>query len=421
MLSIPIVPYPLAAFDADVQWGGHLKALVDLRWPESNTLLDIGADPPLLDGTIDFRLTNRISLPWRTEFEAHYESILHAGDVIRKARDIESDFPGAAKAFTILNPNDLDQRRLFDLTSVLDEGNNFVFYHRLDRLNLTILPDWGVVRVGRQALTWGDGFVFNPMDLFNPFSPTDIERDYKVGDDMAFAQLLLEGGTDVQALMVPRRNPVTGDVDENYSSVAGKAHLSRYGFEYDVMAAQHYQDFVGGLGVSGYAKDAAWRINATWTVLDDDAGHDRGYLSFVVNTDFSWIWWQHNFYGFVEYYFNGLGNNDYLEALCDPAVVERIDRGELFVLGKNYLTGQIQAEVHPLFNFFFNVILNTADPSAVVQPWVQWDAMQNLRVVMGGKLAIGADGTEFGGFRVPETSRRVGFPDSVYTRITLFF
>ena len=42
-----------------------------------------------------------------------------------------------------------------------------------------MLPRWGVVCVGRQAVTWGNGLIFNPMDLFNPFSPVDIERDYK--------------------------------------------------------------------------------------------------------------------------------------------------------------------------------------------------------------------------------------------------
>ena len=35
----------------------------------------------------------------------------------------------------------------------------------------------------------GERVFFNPMDLFNPFAPTDIEREYKIGDDMAYAKI----------------------------------------------------------------------------------------------------------------------------------------------------------------------------------------------------------------------------------------
>ncbi|BBO67102.1 hypothetical protein DSCA_10320 [Desulfosarcina alkanivorans] len=421
MLAVVLTPCPLAAFDAGMQWGGHLKALGDLRWPEAHAFPDVDPPAPLTDGTLEFRLTQLTSLPWAIDLETHYEAICHGGDGVRNARMVDLAMPGTPLPLPLPDPDRLDRRRLMDLTATLDTGSSHICYHRLDRLNLTVLPDWGMVRVGRQAVTWGDGFVFNPMDLFNPFAPTDIERDYKTGDDMALTQVLFENGDDLQALVAPRRDPETGDVSSDHQSLAVKAHIRIGGRDLDLMASRHYRDVVGGWGLSGYAGDAAWRINATWTDLDHPAARRDDYLSLVANVDFSWVWWQHNFYGFVEYYFNGLGDTDYPAALADPAVVERIDRGELFVLGKNYLTGQLQAEVHPLFNLFFNVILNAADPSAVMQAWGQWDAAENLRVVVGAKLAAGADGTEFGGFDLPETGIRIGVADTVYSRITLFF
>jgi hypothetical protein len=73
-------------------------------------------------------------------------------------------------------------------------------------LNFTFKPSWGSVRIGRQAITWGNGLIFNPMDLFNPFPPADIQRDYKVGDDMALAQVALPYSADLQLLYVVRRD-----------------------------------------------------------------------------------------------------------------------------------------------------------------------------------------------------------------------
>ena len=50
------------------------------------------------------------------------------------------------------------------------------------------------------------------MDLFNPFSPTAVQRDYKVGDDMAHVQLPLNTG-ELQMLYLPRRDPVAGEAE----------------------------------------------------------------------------------------------------------------------------------------------------------------------------------------------------------------
>ena len=49
---------------------------------------------------------------------------------------------------------------------------------------------------------------------------------------------------------------------------------------------------------------------------------------------------------------NGLGEDDYQEAVLNPAIAERVARGELFALENHYLSGQLQVELHPLFNVF---------------------------------------------------------------------
>ena len=33
------------------------------------------------------------------------------------------------------------------------------------------------------------------------------------------------------------------------------------------MGTRHYEDYVVGIGSTGYLKDAAWRCDATWTFL----------------------------------------------------------------------------------------------------------------------------------------------------------
>ena len=38
-------------------------------------------------------------------------------------------------------------------------------------------------------MSWGNGLVFQPMDLFNPFTPTAVDRDYKPGNDLLLVEM----------------------------------------------------------------------------------------------------------------------------------------------------------------------------------------------------------------------------------------
>ena len=75
---------------------------------------------------------------------------------------------------------------------------------RIDRLSIAYTGAHLVVRAGRQALTWGAGLVFRPMDLFDPFAPDATDTEYKPGTDMLYGQYLFDDGSDLQAVIVPR-------------------------------------------------------------------------------------------------------------------------------------------------------------------------------------------------------------------------
>jgi len=274
-----------------------------------------------------------------------------------------------------------------------------------------------MVRVGRQAVTWGNGLLFNPMDLFNPFSPTDIERDYKVGDDMISTQFSAQGMGELQFLYVPRRNPISGEVEWEQSSLAGKLHFFRDTVEFDIMAAEHYRDAVLGLGSAGYLGDAAWRLDGTWISSDSD----DGYVSMVANMDYSWVWLNRNCYGFVEFFLNGLSHNNYSNFYGDSELASRIEWGELYTLGRTYLSGHIRLELHPLFNVYITVIENLTDPSGAIQPRAVWDIAEDMQITVGGALYHGRKGTEYGGVTIPGTRFIDRPPGTAFLWISYFF
>ncbi|MBW2664184.1 MAG: hypothetical protein JRD93_19965 [Deltaproteobacteria bacterium] len=389
----------------DAQWGGHIKIRGSVLWPDEESYSQPASADPYYDGLTKMRLKSKFFFGEWGNFETHYEAILSGGDSRRKGKALEQLYPNLFSAGVITRDSISDKHRLMDLTKSIDEDDNYIIYHRIDRLCLTLLPKWGVVHMGRQVVTWGNGLLFNPMDIFNPFSPSDIEREYKIGDDMVSTQFPIKKTGDLQLLYVPRREQVSGNVEWNQSSLAGKLHFAQGVTEFDIMAAKHYKDTLIGFGSAGYLGNTAWRLDSTWTFLDKNRENDN-YLSFVANMDYSWVWWKKNLYGYLEYYFNGLCHNQYTEEYSDPDISERINRGELFTLGRNYLSGHIRVELHPLLNIYLTMINNLADPSGSLQPRAVWNITQDMQITVGSSLYFGGKNTEYGGYKIAGTDFR---------------
>lgn len=403
------------------QWGGHLRAIGTVSWIENESLFATHDSGPYWDGQGELRLKNELFMGKRLRLETHYELVDQTGDTLEARNGLGlSSTTGIMGLLVGEEVN--DDRRLMNLTRILDEGDRHVAYHRLDRLNLAYSDSWGTLRLGRQALTWGNGLIFNPMDLFNPFAPTTVLRDYKAGDDMAHLQIPLGAG-EAQFLYLPRRDRQTGDVAEDQTSYASKWHFPVAGMEIDFMAARHFSDHLIGAGATGYLGGAAWRFDSLYTFLDKD-DEPVGFWQIVANMDYAWGWFGKNIYGLIEYYYNGLGyTDDYHKALADSVLLDRLSRGELFTLGRHYLAGQLQIELHPLLQSHWSVIVNLADSSSIFQPQLMWDVALNWQLIAGATFYSGSDDTEYGGFdtSVGLLSFEVAPSDNVFLWLSYYF
>jgi len=401
----------------DTHWGGRLKTSGRVSQTDDDTIFKPVGTGTYWDGSFNFRLINETFFSDSVFTDIAYELIGAGGDTVRKTNELKETFPDLPSNIFYYGTPLNDDGRLMDLTDTIVDEDSYFMVQRLDRLYLAWMPQWGSIKIGRQAITWGHGFVFNPFDLFNPFPPTAIDRDYKVGDDMLNVQASIPNIGDLQGLYVARRDPDTGSVSTDQASAAAKLHVAAGTTEFDFMGGKQFEDYVAGVGTTGYIGDAAWRVDGTWTFLDD--GDD--YLSLTANMDYSWVWFKKNVYGFIEYYFNGLGKTDYQDAVLDPAIAERVARGELFALGRNYLSGHIQLELHPLFKVFFTAINNVEDPSGILQPYATWDISQNLQLTGGVNVSYGAKDTEYGGFTLPGTDICTKSSDNAYLWLFYYF
>lgn len=389
---------PGLALGFDTEFGGHSKFnLTGQSYPANSVLRDqFGAD------SLDFSGELRLQLKFNSggwSFNSDYQAAVLLGE-----------------AFAVPD----DSRRFFDLTSSHADNNESALVHRLDRLWVGHSSEKTVLRIGRQALSWGNGLFYSAMDLVNPFNPAAVDTEYKAGDDMIYGQYLLDDGSDLQAAHVIRRDPDSGDRQAAVATTAVKYHGFSGAGEFDVLLAKHYGDLVAGIGVSLDARGAS--VGSDLVVTETDRGTS---VQATVNLSYSWVAFERNMSGTVEYHFNGFGQHD---AAYDPAslrqnpdLLQRLERGESFTAGRHYLAASVLVEMTPLWTVSPTLLLNVGDPSALLQAITKVSLSDNMTLLASLNIPLGPAGSEFAGPAAGLPGRYLSRDAGVFAQLAWYF
>lgn len=394
----------LLAFDK-----GHVKAEHLLGTYPEDSLVREFIGTPSHDGNGALRLLVRGDHK-RFDWQADYEATLRSGDTLELARLLQGSAlaPGGIQD---------DERRLMDLTHVISESDDYTLLHRLDRLHAGYTGDQAVVRIGRQAISWGNGLIFNPVDFFNPFDPAAVDKEYKSGDDMLYGQLLQDNGNDWEFVSVWRRDE-DGNTDNRVNTNTVKYHAFVGERELEFVAAQHYEDSIASAGGVMNAGGAIIRGDLMFTHTDTD-----NYLSAVINYSYSWEAFGRNWSGVLEYFFSGMGlrEDDYGAVSDQSDLYTRLARGELYTIGRHYLAAGASIEMNPLLILSPNLFYNMGDNSGLLQLVGRYDLAQSWQLLLAANLPFGASGTEYGGLDVAASDLQFSSGPGLFTQLAFYF
>ena len=416
LIYIALALTTTAIADTGLFKGGHAKYFLLLNtYPDDSLYLDY-VDSPSIDQYGDLRL----KFDWqkdRLQIAADYQMIAARGDSL----ELSNKLPG----FELFSGKVIsDQYRLLDLTHTITESSDSTVVQRLHRLFIGFTGKNTVVRIGRQTLSWGNGLFYMPMDFFNPFEPAAIDKEYKSGDYMMYGQYLKQGGDDVQGVWVIRRN-IDGDVTNKVDTIALKYHGFFTDMEYDLLIAEHFDDYVIGIGGLSDIGGALWRGDILLNRTNNSLSPSETVLSLVTSLSYSWLGWGHNITGAVEYFYNGFGqaDGDYSpDALAaNPELVERLLRGELFTLGRNYVALSATIEMNPLWLLTPNAFINISDGSLLAQLVTTYDLKQDLQVLAAINLPVGPAGTEYGGIDSGVAGKPLSTGAGLFAQLAWYF
>lgn len=413
MLATDVLTASAPAAETEYEFSGHSKTrLLAAAFPD-NSVFNVLTGSSSLDLESDLRLNFEADNgPWA--FDLAYQLFAGYGDRIEYTRELPEE---AQQLFNRL-PN--DDHRLFDMTRILRDDGKFAALHRLDRLSISYTGDKLVLRAGRQAITWGNGFFFSPMDIVNAFDPAAIDTEYKAGDDMLYGQYLTDNGNDFQAAVVFRRHLLTGAVESEQRTTAIKYHGVSGDWEYDLLIADSYDNATVGIG--GNRSIGGAIIRGDLVVTKTESGTITEWLS---NFTYSWVWGKKNVSGVIEYYFNGFGQQDGQYSPTDlarnPELLRRWVRGQTYSIGRHYVAAGLNIELTPLWMLSPSIFANIEDRSALFQLVTRNNLGENMEFLGALNLPLGPDGSEYGGIPSATDGLFLSSNASMFAQLAWYF
>jgi hypothetical protein len=360
--------------EVTVTWGGYVKSL---------TTLSAADDRQQWDGSLRLRIKTEATYRDFLTLTLHYEIASVFG---------ESFSNPAYRSAALRDPD-----RFANLSWPIADGSDYVVSHTLDRAYLTIRAKRLTFLVGRQRIAWGAARFISPLDLFNPFDPTAVDKEEKRGTDALVTEVSLGQFTGMSMVFAP-----TLFMDD--ASYAARFYTNLFDYDFSIMAGRFSDREVYGLDFSGQVGSVAVWGEAAWYIEDDAARYAvadpsspfgfslresrRQYLRAALGAQYVFP----NTLSFlVEYYYNGKG-----ESRKDYYNWEAVLDGSEPVLAQNYLFSTVGYEITPLLAGTFSTLYNIDDGSVLLAPSVDYSLTENLYLTLGAQVGLGQSKTEYG-------------------------
>ena len=265
----------------------------------------------------------------------------------------------------------------------------------LDRFCLKIALDRADITVGRQAVTFGKAYFWNPLDVFLPFDPSQFDRDYKPGVDAVRLDVPLGNFSGFTLIGVLGRE-VGSDgvyVDDGGAwdaSWAGSAVLARVftnynGWDLVAQGGKIHGGYQVGGGLVGEIKGVGIRAEAAWFLADDDsAADDRrigDHLTAVAGLGYRF---ENSLELEFECLYNGGGETGDLDR-----VLTFYQNGDILHLGRWLWGLTVSYEITPLIVGRLAAINSLTDGSTRIQPSLVWSLSDNSELVLGAAVNFG--------------------------------
>jgi len=251
--------------------------------------------------------------------------------------------------------------------------------------------------VGKQQISLGTGYAWNPTDIFNTKQLLDPTYE-QTGVNAIRAEIPLKGRTNLDVILSPGK-----DWKESVKMLQLKTGLGRFDMQgtigqytwqrtqfnpttFSIDEQNNLRTLYGGSIVGELAGAGLW-IEGAFNKMENIAD----FSEIIFGTDYTF---KNGLYIIMEYLRNenGVSSKENL----DINNYLRYFMGETHSLMQDYLFGFLSYPLNDFIQFGLLGFRNLNDNSAALNPQISWNLFQDVDLTMVYSHFIGDDNTEFG-------------------------
>jgi hypothetical protein len=270
------------------------------------------------------------------------------------------------------------------------------------------------VTVGRQAIGLGRGVLFGAVDVFSPFTPLEVDREWRRGVDAIKIDTQLPG-SDTWSLGLIAAFGDRAEWDE--SALVGRLRGYVGGFDAELILGKRGEDRMYAGVLSAPVGDA--EIHGEVAFFDTpEHFEDGGLFGSDGEVAKAVIGFSYNFdvgNGLTvaaEYHFSGFGcesaadldsDSPTFDAAYATRFLTRFQRGDMQIAGRRAVALSLRYNAERAFLPALLVMGSPDDGSGVISPSLVWDASESVVVSMslfapfGREPEADVDRSEYGG------------------------
>lgn len=280
--------------------------------------------------------------------------------------------------------------RLIQLDGQLAAGASFAWRQELDRLAVAYKSARVNATVGRQAIGWGRGAVFSAVDLFAPFSPLELDREWRRGIDAIRAELAITPRLSADAVAA-----IGEHVDS--STFAARVRGYRDTFDFELFGGWRAQDLVAGVTASAPIGDAELHgelagFRTPEPLPEEGPLGDRTAIKALAGGSYR-VAIGNGILLLAEYHYSGFGAaraQDVIALLREPGFAARFKRGDTQILGRHAIALVAGYEASPELELGLRWLQSPVDGSGVVTPTATARLSDRLSVIGAMYVPYGA-------------------------------
>ena len=252
---------------------------------------------------------------------------------------------------------------LVNMSYFIVREDNFVFNSMIDRLWLKYQKDKIEISIGRQRVNWGVNTIWNNNDLFNAYNFIDFDYIERPGSDVMRFIYTGDNLSSFELVYMPNER-------KGYA-LAGLYKLNSFGYDFQLLAANYFNDIVLGGGWAGNIKNAGFKGELSYFF---DKENIENSLSFSSSLDYST---KNGFYFLGSYLYNsnGMNESNFLSLININANV--LSPKNLMPSKHSYLL-QVNKPISPPLNVSVNLLYGKGIKLLYVSPSLSYDISSNL-------------------------------------------